>query len=170
MKRIFFLIMIVFSLIGCNQSKNKGIPAPRACGQDDIIGTWQLIQLQPHIPPQENDPDFWENQIWIFSKSGKTQKIKKQTPFTTEDIKNLSAKFADDSLMTSTYELHKDKAALVLKPQDSPFPYLFSCFYVTEDFFDASKKMHLKKGDILLDLRTNDGKKIILGHQLRKVR
>ncbi len=170
MKRTFISIVILMALIGCGRTENKSVQPPRACGQTDIIGAWQLVHLQPHIPPQENDPDFWPNQIWLFSKAGKTQKIKKQTPFTPEDIKKLTVEFASDSLMTSTYELHEDKAALVLKPQDSPFPYLFSCFYVTEDFSDAAKKINLKKGDILLDLRRNSDKKVVLGHQLRKIK
>lgn len=145
-------------------------PAGRSCKQQDVVGTWSLVRLRPNIPvPDSLDPDFLPYQVWVFTTGGKFVKMGRAAPFKEEDYAVVFT-ISQDQLLDTTYKVFEDKAALMLYPKDAPTPYLFSCFVVTSPYQDERRQVDMRSGDLLLDLRTLDGQKIIIGHHFRQVR
>ncbi|MBI3996183.1 MAG: hypothetical protein HY352_00845 [Candidatus Omnitrophica bacterium] len=121
--------------------------------------------MKPNIPPRSDDPDFFPHQLWTFTASGTMRIMKRATPFKADELGKFIHVSSHEPSMTTSYQVYAERAALVMSPQGAPSPYLFSCLVVAQ----AHEAAGLKPGDLLLDLRTADGREIVLGHHLRKL-
>jgi len=158
--------VVAVSLLMAGSVAAQEKPRGRACTDSDVIGTLSLVHLKSSIPVHEDDPDFLPHQLWIFTPEGKYMKIGRATPFTEADYDRVPEIMRSQTPST-TYKVSQEKAMLVLYPKE-PIRFLFSCFVIESPH--KTEQADLRVGDILLDMYTADGKRIVIGHQFRKVR
>jgi len=171
MKRTVVIILTVVAIFFLrNEAFSQEEPSGRPCSDRDVVGVWSLVSIKPLIPFSEGDPDFMPHQIWAFTTGGKFVKMGKTTPISRAEYDPLvNTAESKPELLGTTYKVNEKRAFLKLQPRGVAQTYYFSCFVLTGDYTDRGKRVDMRTGDILLDLKSPDGQTLI-GHLFRKVR
>ena len=169
MNRVLVILMMMVSLMGA-EAFGQSKPSGRPCNQGDVAGAWALLSLRPLIEAPPGDPDFFPYQVWVFTAEGKYIKMSKAAPISKNEYDPFIDKAQSESgMLTTTYEVNEKKAYVKLQPAGGAQPFYLSCFTMTSDYIDAGKQIDMRRGDILLDLKSKDGRTLI-AHLFRKIR
>ncbi len=141
----------------------KGV---RPCFMSDLIGTWDMRDINTKIKIDPKDSFAWPYQRLMFDRKGDVKQVISTTPISTD--KALINKF-NKAASTSKYSIDEGSVLSITK-LESPNPERCMCSYVTKDLpaealvkLPAAKRDQMPhQGDIVLTYVDRNGRPIVI--------
>ena len=150
-------------------SGQKGV---RSCLTSDLMGTWELRNMNTKIKIDPNDPFGWPYQRFSFDRRGDVKEMMSTTPI--EGNKSAVKKF-ENAASTSKFSLD-ERGILSVSKIESPLTERCACNVATKDIpadllakLPASKRAQVPhQGDLVLTYMDRNGQPVII-KSLRKL-
>lgn len=172
-RKIQILVMTVvlmgFSVTASASQPQKGV---RACLTSDLIGTWEMKNINAKIKINPNDSFGWPYQRFTFDRRGDFKQLASTTPI--EGNKSLVEKF-NKAASISRFSLD-ERGVLSISKLESQEPERCMCGYAMKEvpaevlvkLPDSKKSQVPHQGDIVLTYMTRDGQPVVI-KCLRKI-
>ena len=144
----------------------------RPCVMSDLIGTWEMKNINAKIKIDPKDSFSWPYQRFLFDRRGDVKEMTSTKPIETDSA---SIKKFDNAASTSKFTID-ERGMLNISKIESPNPESCMCSYATKDvpaevlakIPDSKRAQIPHKGDIVLTYLNSEGHPVLM-KSFRKV-
>ena len=163
MKKLIWLIAGLCLPTTLFAETSKGV---RPCTMSDLIGTWEMKNINAKIKIDPKDSFGWPYQRFAFDKKGDAKEMTSTTPI---ESNSAVIKRFNNAVSLSKFTVN-ERGILSISKIESPNPEICMCSYATKDVppeilekIPDSKRVQIPhKGDIVLTYLNPKGQPVLM--------